>query len=93
MFVTLPYGDDATFVCPEGEVLLNAGHASGIDLPFGCRTGSCGQCCARITSGVVEQNAQVVLTDEQIAQGYRLLCRSSPRSDVSLLSHQEAELE
>jgi ferredoxin len=54
---------------------------------------SCGQCCGRVIEGSVRvDEGQLVLTDEQLAAGFVVLCRSSPRSDAVILTHQESEL-
>ena len=48
-------------------------------------------CGCRIVEGDVHQDDQYVLMDEDLEQGYRLLCCSSPRSDVTILTHQGDE--
>ncbi|MGH7440460.1 MAG: 2Fe-2S iron-sulfur cluster-binding protein [Polyangiaceae bacterium] len=82
----------ATFECAEDQFILNAALRADLGLPFGCRMGSCGQCCGRILQGKVEHGEQYVLTDELIDMGYALLCKSQPRSDVVMVTHQEGEL-
>jgi ferredoxin len=84
--------ESGTFQCKEDQFILNAALAGGVALPFGCRMGSCGQCTGRLVEGTVERADQLVLTDEQIAQGFVLLCKSRPRSDLVIVSHQESEL-
>jgi ferredoxin len=82
----------ATFECSEDQFILNAALRADLGLPFGCRMGSCGQCSGRILQGKVEHSDQVVLSDELLELGYALLCRSRPRSDVVIVTHQESEL-
>jgi ferredoxin len=84
--------ESATFQCHEDQLILNAALASGVSLPFGCRMGSCGMCVGRIVEGTVERVEQLILTDEQVAQGYVPLCKSRPRSDLVIITHQESEL-
>jgi ferredoxin len=84
--------ESATFDCREDQFILNAALASGVSLPFGCRMGSCGMCTGRILSGEVDLAEQVILTDEQIAEGFMVLCKSRPRSDLTIVTHQETEL-
>jgi ferredoxin len=84
--------ESGAFECREDQFILNAALASGLPLPFGCRMGSCGLCCGRVLEGTVDQAPQLVLSDEQVAQGYRLMCKSTPRSDVVLITHQDVEL-
>jgi ferredoxin len=81
-----------TFACKEDQFILNAALAGGVALPFGCRMGSCGQCTGRLLEGTVDRADQLVLTDEQIAKGFVLLCKSRPRSDLVIITHQELEL-
>jgi ferredoxin len=92
--VTLPSGElSASFECAEDQSILDAALASGLGLPYGCRLASCGQCCGRIVKGRAHlDDSQVALTDAQVEAGFLLLCRSSPRSDLVLLTHQELEL-
>ncbi len=82
----------ATFTCREDQFILNAALASGLGLPFGCRMGSCGMCCGRLVEGTVERAPQLILTEEQMNAGYALLCRSRPRSDCVITTHQDGEL-
>jgi ferredoxin len=84
--------ESATFECKEDQFILNAALAGGVALPFGCRMGSCGQCVGRLVEGTVERVEQIILTDEQMERGYTLLCKSRPRSDVVIITHQEPEL-
>jgi ferredoxin len=91
--VHLPSGAErATFECREDQLLLNAGLRAGIALPFGCRMGSCGMCAGRILEGQVERAPQIILRDDQMDQGFTLLCKSRPRSDLVIVTHQESEL-
>ena len=84
--------ESGTFECKEDQFILNAALASGVFLPFGCRMGSCGMCCGRIVEGSVDLAPQLILTEAQVADGYTLLCKSKPRSDLVIISHQESEL-
>lgn len=91
--VQLPdLAQSATFDCREDQFILNAALASGLGLPFGCRMGSCGMCSGRLLSGTVERAPQVILTEAQMSTGFLLLCRSRPRSDCVIVTHQESEL-
>jgi len=82
----------ATFTCREDQFILNAALASGLGLPFGCRMGSCAMCCGRLVEGTVERAPQLILTEQQMEAGYTLLCRSRPRSDCVITTHQDGEL-
>jgi ferredoxin len=82
----------ATFDCREDQFILNAALAGGVSLPFGCRMGSCGMCTGRVIEGKVELAPQLILTDEQVEQGFTVLCKTQPRSDLVIVTHQEQEL-
>ena len=40
--------------------ILDMGLGSGLDLPFGCRMGSCGMCCAKLIEGQVDQSTEAL---------------------------------
>jgi len=77
----LPEGSYA-FAADRDAPILDIALQRGLGLMFGCRMGSCGMCCARLIEGSVDQSEQIFLTDEQISQGYVLLCQAKPLSDV-----------
>jgi ferredoxin len=62
--------------------LLDEALERGYELPFGCRMGSCGMCCARLFEGEVDQGGQFFLTEAQQRDGYVLLCQARAKSDV-----------
>ena len=64
--------------------MLDEALERGHDLPFGCRMGSCGMCCARLFEGEVDQSGQFFLTEAQQRDGYVLLCQACAKSDVVL---------
>ncbi len=65
----------------------------GLDLMFGCRMGSCGMCCGRLLEGEVDQSQQIFLTDEQVREGYVLMCQARPRSDVVIRVCSDEEID
>jgi 2Fe-2S type ferredoxin len=77
---------------PDAPILDQA-LASGLELPFGCRMGSCGMCCARLLAGSVDQSSQIFLTEAQQREGYVLLCQARPLSDVTIGLVEEDELD
>jgi ferredoxin len=85
-------GETATFACREDQFILNAALAGGAALPFGCRMGSCGTCSGRVVEGEVDRAEQLALTPEQMAEGFIVLCKTRPRSDLLIVTHQELEL-
>lgn len=74
------------FTAEADDRLLDAGLKQGIGLPFGCKSGVCGACKAKVLSGeVVHRDAnENVLTPAERAQGMALLCCASARSPLTV---------
>jgi len=67
------------------QSILEQGEEAGLILPYSCRAGMCGRCKVKLVAGEVEQLATDGLTEEEIAQGYILICSSIPKSDVTVV--------
>ncbi|MFU1779928.1 2Fe-2S iron-sulfur cluster-binding protein [Haloarcula japonica] len=69
----------------DDETVLDAAEAAGVSLPFGCRTGACGTCTARLLSGdVTHRRPPRALKDRHLRDGYVLLCIAEPTTDTHL---------
>jgi len=67
----------------EGGTLLDAARAGGVHVGAVCGgEGLCGKCRVIVREGEVESESTDLLTKEELSRGYRLACRSIPRSDV-----------
>ena len=83
---------------PEDLDLLEAGENVGLELPYQCRVGNCGQCLARADTDaneVVEmtENNYDPLDEDAIEEGYFLTCTGFPRADFELESNTYGDLD
>jgi ferredoxin len=78
-----------TLEVPDDQIILNAAHDAGINLPNSCSAGVCTTCAAQILEGEVDQSEAMGLGPEIVAQGYALLCVSYPRSNLKIESQKE----
>ena len=72
------------FVLEGNDSILQAGLKAGLRLGYGCGTGTCGLCKARVVDGEARsiQHADYSLSDIEKQQGYVLLCANTAVSDV-----------
>jgi NAD(P)H-flavin reductase/ferredoxin len=73
-------GTDVRFPCPPGHNLLDAALHAGIEMPYSCRKGVCGNCAGGIASGEV----QCPPTDVA-PPGQHLYCQCVPQGDVEIV--------
>ena len=64
--------------------LLDLAEEHDIDLNYGCRSGSCGECRVRLLEGTVDQITGEGLEEDEIKAGYILTCVATPTSDCKL---------
>lgn len=72
------------FNAESENFILDDALAAKINFPHGCKNGACAACKCKITSGEISlgEYNKSVLTDEEIAEGYTLLCKSHAESDI-----------
>lgn len=77
-------GSDLAFDCAAGQSVLDAALRAGIELPYSCRQGVCGNCAGGIADGAVQPCTAAPLRNETCLPGQVLYCACTPVSDLRL---------
>ncbi len=85
-------GIDETFSCPDNYPILDRAEELGIELPFSDRAGLSSTCAAKLIHGVIDQSENAFLDDDQLDDGFILLCVAYPLANSVILTHQEENL-
>jgi ferredoxin len=79
----------------EDEKLLYPALDAGVDIPYACEVGRCGQCTGKYdgdANEVVTHDGNQFLDEDQIAEGWLLTCVAYPREDFELeVAHPDTE--
>jgi ferredoxin len=73
-----------TFDVNENETVLDAAIRQAVPIAYTCRSGTCRTCLFQVVEGIVEQEypQYCMITEQEIADGRRLLCMSTCGSDA-----------
>jgi ferredoxin len=85
-------GIDQTIEVPDETYILETAEEQGMELPYSCRQGVCSTCTVKTIKGEVDQSEGSYLSEEQIAQGYVLICIAHPLSNCVFETHKEEEV-
>jgi ferredoxin-NADP reductase/DMSO/TMAO reductase YedYZ heme-binding membrane subunit len=66
------------------QTILEAAEQHGIELPFECRSGICGQCRTRLVAGRVSMDVQDALSAGDRAKGFILACQAHALTNVEV---------
>jgi|SRR5579875_1621202 ferredoxin-NADP reductase/ferredoxin len=69
----------------EGQTVLAALLAAGVDAPYSCRAGLCHTCLHQVIEGTVPEASQAGLSDAQKAQGYFMPCVCVPKEPLKIV--------
>lgn len=73
-------GTDVHFSCASGQNILDAALAAGIEMPYSCRKGVCGNCAGGVSAGEVQSPPS-----EAKPAGQHLYCQCLPQTDVEIV--------
>lgn len=61
-----------------GKTILETALQDHVHVPYSCKNGTCGICVAKLLDGNVHMRQNYVLANDQVKEGYILLCQSHP---------------
>jgi ferredoxin len=67
----------------ENQGVLGAGLEAGLTLAFDCRKGRCKTCMVKV-DGIIDQADAWLISNEELAEGYALICVGKPRSNLTV---------
>jgi NAD(P)H-flavin reductase/ferredoxin len=74
-------GTDLHFACEAEQNILDAALKAGIDMPYSCRKGVCGNCAGGVAAGEVHCPPAA----EVVEPGQHLFCQCLPLGDIEIV--------
>ena len=83
-----------TFQVPKNTTLLQTALNEGVNFPYHCTVGTCGNCRCKLLDGKVKaiMDFSYTLSEQEISEGYILACQSLLKSDVVVELEADANL-
>lgn len=85
-------GTETILECEDDQYILDVALQAGLDVPYACRAGVCSACACKVIDGEVDNEEQTYLDDDQLDEGYALLCVAYPKSDCYIVTDKETEI-
>jgi ferredoxin-NADP reductase len=83
--ITVEFARSGKKAMTDGRMsLLDLAEHTDVDLEYGCRIGSCGDCKLRLLAGRVDMESEEGLQPDEKAAGYILTCVGRPVGDCTL---------
>ena len=81
--------EDLLVEAPVGALLVDIADASGADITFGCRSGSCGTCRVRMVRGLEHCSPMTAeerdfLAGLEVPANERLACQVAVQGDIAI---------
>ncbi len=73
-------GTELHFACEADQNILDAALKAGIEMPYSCRKGVCGNCVGDVAAGAVDSPAS-----EAKPAGRHLFCQCRPQGDLEIV--------
>ncbi|MFT5915160.1 MAG: ring-1,2-phenylacetyl-CoA epoxidase subunit PaaE [Flammeovirgaceae bacterium] len=74
-------GTEHKVTVPPNKTILDAGLDDGLDMPFSCQSGLCTACMGKCTSGEIKMSSNDALSNDELEEGFRLLCVGHPTGE------------
>lgn len=74
------------------QAILDVLLENGYNIPYGCRSGFCTECKAKLLSGSVDMKVKTQLCAEDVKENYILTCQAYPTSKKLAITYDDIPL-